>query len=191
MKKNIQKIIGNKMKEKGYALLFAVLVASVVLGVGVSILNIARKEILLTTGAAQSQYAFAAADAGYECAVYQDYQKSAFNSTSTSGTFSLSPSSCGAIFSGTTPSAYSPTVTITSSGGNVFNFNFNVPVSINGACASVSVQKTYTIVGTSTKVATSVLSDGFNVGLEGTTTTSADCNAYNQSKVERALLASY
>src|ERR1700679_626641 len=68
---------------RGYALLFAVLVSAVVLGVGVSILNIARKEILLTAGAANSQYAFYAADSGYECAVYQDLANLAFVGTTT------------------------------------------------------------------------------------------------------------
>lgn len=59
-------------KNKGYTLLFAVLVSSLVLSVGVSILNISKKELLLTTGARDSSAAFYAADGGLECAVYAD-----------------------------------------------------------------------------------------------------------------------
>jgi len=180
-----------KMGNRGYALLFAVLVSAIVLGVGVSILNISRKEILLTSGAQQSKYAFYAADAGYECALYQDHVNNAFTSTSTGSTFSLSE--CGETFSGATPSSYAPTVTETNPNSNVYQFVFNVPVSQTGSCAAVTLTKTYTtvVVGTSTNttVSTNLLSDGFNVGWEASP---GDCNAATSTpKVERALLATY
>ena len=180
-------------KTNGYALLFAVLVAAVVLGVGVSILNVSRKEILLTSGAEQSQNAFYAADAGYECAEYQDLVNGAFNSMNP-GSFSLNE--CGAIYSGTTVNSYSHAVTHTqlTSGVNtsVHQFVFSMPVSNTGSCAAVTVTKTYTstLSGTTTitTVATQILSDGFIVGWEAS---SHDCNAQNPTKVERALLSNY
>ncbi len=176
------------LENRGYALLFAVLVSAVVLGVGVSILNISRKEILLTSGAQQSKYALYAADAGYECVLYQDYHKNAFTSTSTTGyTFPLSE--CGATYTGTTPNSFAPTVTESNPSGNVYQFVFSIPVSQVGSCAAVTLTKTYdTSPSTDITVSTQVLSDGFNVGWEASP---GDCNTPNQTKVERALLATY
>ncbi len=56
-------------KNRGYTLLFAVLVSSVVLGIGISILNVSKKEFLISTSARDSSAAFYAADAGIECAI--------------------------------------------------------------------------------------------------------------------------
>lgn len=55
---------------KGYTLLFSVLVSSVVLAVGISILTISKKEFLLASSARESTTAFYAADSGLECAIY-------------------------------------------------------------------------------------------------------------------------
>ncbi|MEK7106175.1 MAG: hypothetical protein AAB895_02345, partial [Patescibacteria group bacterium] len=57
-------------KSGGYTLLFAVLVTSLVLSIGISILNISKKEFLLATSAKDSSIAFYAADSGVECAAY-------------------------------------------------------------------------------------------------------------------------
>lgn len=58
---------------KGYTLLFAVLVSVLVLSVGLSILNISKKEFLLSSSARESTKAFYAADSGLECAAYFDF----------------------------------------------------------------------------------------------------------------------
>lgn len=178
---------------RGYALLFAVLVSAVVLGVGVSILNIARKEILLTAGAAESQYAFYAADSGYECAVYQDLANLAFVGTTTAPNVN-----CGATYSGTpaTPKIYSSPVKVAQLSAGVdtasYSYSFNVPISAAGSCADVTVTKYLTTTGSGTSsittASTSILSDGFNVGWEASP---GDCLAANPTKVERALLANY
>src|ERR1035437_9397628 len=54
----------------GYTLLFAMIVASIVLPLGVSILTISRKEFALSSSATQSTNAFYAADSGIGCAEY-------------------------------------------------------------------------------------------------------------------------
>lgn len=51
----------------GYTLLFAVLTASLVLGVAAFILGIARKQYILSSTARDSMYSFYAADSGIEC----------------------------------------------------------------------------------------------------------------------------
>lgn len=57
---------------KGFTLLFAVLVSVLVLAVGASIINIALKQTILSGAGRESQYAFYAANSGLECALYWD-----------------------------------------------------------------------------------------------------------------------
>lgn len=56
----------------GFALLFSVLVASLLLTIGLSIFNIALKELSISTATRQSIHAFYAADSGREYARYRD-----------------------------------------------------------------------------------------------------------------------
>lgn len=56
----------------GFTLLFAVLVGSLLFGMGVSIANVAIKEIILASSGKASEKAFYAADTGTECALYWD-----------------------------------------------------------------------------------------------------------------------
>ncbi len=53
---------------RGYTLLFAVITASLVLGVGVFILGVSKKQFALSVSARESMYALYAADSGIECA---------------------------------------------------------------------------------------------------------------------------
>jgi hypothetical protein len=200
----MMKMVKNNMKSgnrAGYALLFSVLVAAVVLGVGVSILNIARKELLLTSSASQSQYAFYAADSGYECALYQDYYQNFF---STSTAASIVGGTAASITCGVTNSytSYSSPVSASVSHspfgvGETDVFTFNVPISptsSNGSCAAISVTKTSTIDSNGNVTAsTTVQSDGFNVGWENPSGGTGDCNGPGPGtpKVDRALQANY
>jgi hypothetical protein len=74
----------NKNYKKGYTALFAVLVSSLVLAVGVGIINITLKEITLSGAGRESQLAFYAADTGAECAMYWDLKGIDVFATSTS-----------------------------------------------------------------------------------------------------------
>lgn len=56
----------------GFALLFSVLVSSLLLTIGLSIFSIALKELAISTAVRQSIYAFYAADSGRGCAIYWD-----------------------------------------------------------------------------------------------------------------------
>ncbi len=55
-------------------MLFAVLVSSVLLSIGVSIFNLTLKELVLSSSGRESQFAFYAADTGIECAIYWDFK---------------------------------------------------------------------------------------------------------------------
>jgi hypothetical protein len=59
-------------KNKGFTLLFAVLVSVLVLAVGTSIISIALRQVVLSGVGRDSQYAFYAANTGIECALFWD-----------------------------------------------------------------------------------------------------------------------
>ncbi|MCB9805847.1 hypothetical protein H6775_01665 [Candidatus Nomurabacteria bacterium] len=61
-----------KKQNKGFTLLFAVLVSVLVLAVGASIISIALKQVILSGAGRDSQFAFYASNTGLECALYWD-----------------------------------------------------------------------------------------------------------------------
>lgn len=60
---------------KGFAMLFAVLTSSVILSIGLSIFTLTLKELTLSSSVRESNFAFYAATAGYECALFQDFNE--------------------------------------------------------------------------------------------------------------------
>jgi len=68
--------INNK---KGFALLIAVIFMSVVLTLGLALGSLGYKQQVLASGTIESQYAFYAADAGLECALFADQQQNSFD----------------------------------------------------------------------------------------------------------------
>jgi hypothetical protein len=61
------------MKQKGFTMLFSVLVSSLLLSIGVAILDLTLKQFELSSAGRQSQFAFYAADDAQECALYWEY----------------------------------------------------------------------------------------------------------------------
>lgn len=57
-------------EERGFALLLALIVSSVVLAIGLSILNISVSQLTLSSTARESEYAFQSAHAGTDCMWY-------------------------------------------------------------------------------------------------------------------------
>ena len=70
-------------KDKGFTLLFAVLVSSLILAIGLSVANLTIREIQLSGTGRESQFAFYAADTGSECALYWDIKGTNVFATST------------------------------------------------------------------------------------------------------------
>jgi hypothetical protein len=64
----------NINKEKGLAILYAVIVSIIMLSVATSISSIALRQTKLSSTGRESQYAFFAANTGIECARYWDLQ---------------------------------------------------------------------------------------------------------------------
>lgn len=67
-----------KQNNRGFALLVAVIFMSVMLAFGLALASLSYKQQVLASSAIQSQYAFYAADAGLECALYADQEQALF-----------------------------------------------------------------------------------------------------------------
>ena len=77
----IKQILGRYRNRRGFTLLLAALVASIVLSLGSSIFVIAQKQVTLSSVGRDSQFAFYAADTAAECALYWDLRHQSFGTT--------------------------------------------------------------------------------------------------------------
>ncbi len=73
------KILKNKIRKeyvaekiKGFTLLFSILVATLVVAIGATIISVALRQTILSGTSRESQYAFYAANTALECAFYWD-----------------------------------------------------------------------------------------------------------------------
>ncbi len=154
---NLQKI----KKNKGFVILFAVTISSILLAIALGVSNIALKEVKFGTSARETNNAFFAADTGVECALIHD---------KSGGSLFVSPGSpilnCNntSISTAETPAGF---------------WTFVVPGigEDSQSCASVTVDKTASPV-------TTVISKGYNIG-------DASCSSTNPNRIERELLTRY
>ncbi|MFA6158791.1 MAG: hypothetical protein WC763_04200 [Candidatus Paceibacterota bacterium] len=170
-------------KQRGFAMLFAVLTSSVLLSIGLSIFSLTVKELALSSAGKESQIAFYAADSGVECALYWDITKAAFATSSSplasptlecAGQDGLAISEVKGSSAATTTFSFAPT--------DVTPYDSVTP------CVFVSVAKY--VSGGSSK--TQIQSRGYNVGYETTGPTPENkCTGPDTLKVERALLVNY
>lgn len=133
--------------KRGFTLLLAALVSSIVLALGLSIFTIAQKELILSSLGRDSQYAFYAADTAAECGLYWDLRHQAF-ATSAPSSFEIE---CD---------GESVTVTHVSSIPVTFGFEYEP----NEYCAQVTVTKS------DTHPRTVIHADGYSVRCELVTT---------------------
>jgi len=64
--------IKNIKKNRGFVILFAVMLSSILLAIGLGVSNIAFREVKFGTSAKDANDAFFAADTGAECALFYD-----------------------------------------------------------------------------------------------------------------------
>lgn len=69
-------MLNHNNQQSGFALLMALIVVSVVISIGLSLLDLTIKQLRLSTGAKDSESAFHAANAGVECLRYWRLAKS-------------------------------------------------------------------------------------------------------------------
>ncbi len=147
---------------RGFTLLISMIFTSVVLSVGLALMDVAYKQAVLVAASRQSEYAFYNADSAMECALEQDqvFDTFDYSSGATSGTFMCE----GQTVTYTNPLT-SPTRTAT----------FSIPCTGGGSNASTTVYKK-----ASGAVTTTFYTDGFN-----------DCDPTNIQRLERGLQAKY
>ena len=126
-----------KKNARGFTLLLAVLISSILIALGGALFDIVSKEILLSSAGKESQFAFYAADTGVECALYWD-SKGMFSSSTppTSG----NPITCGGM--AVTDFQYTPD---TSGDGYTYSatFSFEYDGLPTNPCTTVQVVRTY------------------------------------------------
>ncbi len=172
-------IIHDSIYKRGFTLLLAAIIASIAIALGAAIFDIAQKQIILSSSARESQFAFYAADTGAECALYWDLRCQYFATTTPSScsdpTISFPPT-CD-----TKPLTISTTYTLTSPAQYPYSetFQFDYDGNPNNYCTQVTVSKT----SSNGSVGTSVVSNGYNVS----------CSAIDSSTMalERSVKLSY
>lgn len=118
--------ISRHTKESGIALFIAIIFASVVLLIGLTMASFGYKQVILSSTELASQKAYYVADSAMECALYADQQQSAF-----------APSSgITSIYCGGT----NPFTEITSGGYRKYTIG-NIKTINPGVCADVVVYK--------------------------------------------------
>ena len=70
-----------ELRSRGFTLMLAALVASLLTALSLAMFSIAKKELVLSSLGRDSQFAFYAADTGAECALLWDFKHRAFSTT--------------------------------------------------------------------------------------------------------------
>lgn len=144
-------------RERGFTLLLAALVASIVLGLGAAIFQLAQKQLILSSIGRDSQFAFYAADTAAECALYWDFRYSYFGTTTPSG---AENPLCDLEEIGATGRSETFPYTMTSA-----QMNFFQDASPSGGyCAQVFVTKS--IDPTTSAIRTLVHADGYSINCD-------------------------
>lgn len=153
-------------KERGVALYVAITITGALVLISFAVVNLAIKQITISSSSRDSQAAFYAADSGTECALYWDVKgvggHSAFSTSTTSQI------SCGDISSN--PGNDNITV------GGVATSTFTLTFQPEPYCAIVSVGKSYS----GGIPHTHIESRGYN-----------SCDSTNLRRVERAIEVDY
>ena len=154
--KNFQFSIFNFQKKRGFALLIAVIFMSVMLSFGLALGSLGYKQQVLASSVISSQYAFYAADAALECALYADQKQNLFDySTHGVGTppSLITTVACGDTAPSTQVSyAYDASQLVVKE---------RLPLDSNKRCADVTIYKYSTPL--SGGVTTYVFSQGYDV----------------------------
>lgn len=171
MKNNIKKNLlhsQDKIK-KGFILLFAVMLSSIILAVSLGVANIATKESKFATSAKNTNEAFFAADVGAECALYND--KTTINKFPVPGAATAISSCVG----------QTPTPTLSNSTATTATYTFIISsLGPSGqGCANITVAK-----NTTTSPSVIITSRGYNLG-------GSLCNSTSTNLVERQLEVKY
>lgn len=117
--------------QRGFTLLLATLISSLVLIIGTSMFSLAQKQVLLSSLGRDSQYAFYAADTGAECALYWDLRHQYFSAAGQPD--GVAPTCDGTSIAGDAFSGYGVPMT--------FEFELRGQNALANLCSRVAVTK--------------------------------------------------
>ena len=155
--------IGKLNNQKGIAIYIAVTITAALVLVSFAVINLALKQIGISSSGRDSQAAFYVADSGVECALFWDLKNptlpghSAFATTT-----ALQNINCN-----------NTAITVTRVGATS---TFSMTLSPNPYCVNVTVAKGYQLGSPTTKIE----SRGYN-----------SCSSTNTRRMERAILVNY
>ena len=143
-----------KKTQQGFALLIAIIFMSVMLSFGLTLGALAYKQQILASNAVESQYAFYAADAALECALYADQQLGSFvYPVSDPGAAPALSAFCGGLAPVSSSEVWSTSKWVVS---------LRVSLDANKHCADVTVYK-YKDPDPVTHITAYLFSQGYNV----------------------------
>lgn len=155
-----------KNKTNGYAIMFTVILVSIISLIGIGLSNTTYKQLLLSSGAKDSQLSFYMSDMATECALYVDIN--------TGNLEALTPFSCGVDKNG---NPYLLNITSSGSGDDI-TYYLNPPSSMSNSsesCFRISINKNK--IGL---ITTKVRASGYNI-----------CNKSGNRTVERTIEVNY
>lgn len=182
-RKRLGLFVHRREAQKGFTLLLAALVASVVLSIGAAIFTIAMKQVTLSEIGRDSQFAFYTADTAAECALFWDLRSDI--KTLQHYNLSFATSSDSVTFGTSLPSVTcnndptQVTVTSASSSGAISTFFYAPSDGTSDRCAQVTVAKYKVTSG----IKTVIHADGYSTTIVPTSPTSwkTSCNPSNGS----------
>jgi len=209
----IKTYFGHMKKDKrGFTLFVALVVSSILLAVGLSLGDIALKQLVFASAGSDSQVAFYAADSGAECGLYWD-RKSQTGDTVDDGAFSTSTTDyspggpmdilCGTVSAGANLPKVGKFEKVVSTDQNAATTTFSVNYSDDtagvSACAEVLVAKWIDLSGPYPVEHTTIDSRGYNAPLAAGTVginspispNAAQCDTSGARVTERAVRLDY
>lgn len=170
-------MIKETKKNKGFVILFAVVISSIILSLTLGVANVALKEIKFGTSARETNYSFFAADSGIECALFNDKPPTAFPLPG-------SPTAIDCASTLPTFVSSNPGGDPTGINGGTYTFYVTNLGTIGTNCSKVTVLKTKS----GTDVLTTGIAKGYNVDGDHD-----DCNLFtsNANRIEREIKVNY
>jgi hypothetical protein len=173
-------IIKKTKRNNGFALLFVIVISSIILAIALGVTEIALNEVNFSTSGQATNDAFFAADTGAECAMYWDSPTTAYNAFVNPPSPSVEMSCAGTDF--IPAPALVPLQADSTCDYSTGSWSFSIKNlgSSNNACVNVVVGKGNTI-STPSVPCTKIISQGYN---------NANCTS-QANTVERELDVNY
>ncbi len=168
-KKIFNKQLPKSLKQEGYALMFTVILVSIISLISIGLSNTTYKQMILSSGANDSELAFYESDMAMECALYLDNKTSVLTNNILSYT-------CGVDEKG---NPYQMSISSVKVSKNLTKYNLNPSNFINNpndSCFRIEIDKD----NLSSVTTTIIKANGYNI-----------CDTSNNRAVERTIEVTY